>query len=75
MLCFRTVQMLGGTMSNRAPAEGIDGFLQWELPYLSYSAAELDRAYGQRFMLDRGMTRSQLGQIALNGRRNANGIH
>lgn len=47
------------------------GFLQWSLPYGAVSAANWIAMVGQRRMHEFGLTREQLGQIALNGRRNA----
>ena len=47
------------------------GFLQWTLPYGAVSAANWLALVAQRRMDEFGLTREQLGQIALNGRRNA----
>ena len=46
-------------------------FMQWSLPYGAVSAANWIAMVGQRRMYEFGLTREQLGQIALNGRRNA----
>ena len=46
-------------------------FMQWSLPYGAVSAANWIAMVGQRRMHEFGLTREQLGQIAINGRRNA----
>ena len=46
-------------------------FMQWSLPYGAVSAANWIAMVGTRRMHEFGLTREQLGQIALNGRRNA----
>ncbi|MGP0030972.1 MAG: thiolase family protein [Acidimicrobiales bacterium] len=58
---------MGG--GGRAPRFG--GFLQWSLPFGAVSAANWIALVGQRRVHEFGLTRQQLGQIALNGRRNA----
>jgi acetyl-CoA acetyltransferase len=45
--------------------------MQWSLPYGAVSAANWIAMVGQRRMHEFGLTREQLGQIAINGRRNA----
>jgi acetyl-CoA acetyltransferase len=47
------------------------GFLQWTLPFGAVSAVNWIALVAQRRMHEFGLTRRQLGQIALNGRRNA----
>jgi acetyl-CoA acetyltransferase len=47
------------------------GFLQWSLPFGAVSAANWIALVAQRRMHEFSLTREQLGQIALNGRRNA----
>ena len=47
------------------------GFLQWSLPFGAVSAANWLALVAQRRVAEFGLTREQLGQIALNGRRNA----
>ena len=47
------------------------GFLQWSLPFGAYSAANWLALYAQAHFHEYGTTREQLGQIAVNGRRNA----
>ena len=46
-------------------------FMQWSLPYGAVSAANWIAMVGQRRVHEFGLTREQLGQIAINGRRNA----
>ena len=57
--------MAGG----RAPLRS--GFLQWYLPFGAVSAVNWIALVAQRRMHEFGLTREQLAQIALNGRRNA----
>jgi acetyl-CoA acetyltransferase len=87
VLVYRTVsegsaQGTGGRepMGGRPPADGqgrsrgvprFGGFMQWTLPYGAVSAANWLALVAQRRMHEFGLTREQLGQIALNGRRNA----
>ncbi len=59
----------GGRRGRAVPRFG--GFLQWTLPFGAVSAANWLALVGQRRMHEFGLTREQLGQIALNGRRNA----
>ena len=47
------------------------GFLQWSLPFGAVSAVNWIALVAQRRMHEFALTREQLGQIALNGRRNA----
>jgi acetyl-CoA acetyltransferase len=47
------------------------GFLQWSLPFGAVSAVNWIALVAQRRMHEFGLTREQLAQIALNGRRNA----
>ncbi len=63
-------QGIGGAGGGgRVPRFG--GALQWSLPYGAVSAANWIAMVGQRRVHEFGLTREQLGQIALNGRRNA----
>ncbi len=87
VLVYRTVsegsaQGTGGRepMGGRPPADGqagarsaprFGGFMQWTLPFGAVSAANWLALVAQRRMHEFGLTREQLGQIALNGRRNA----
>jgi acetyl-CoA acetyltransferase len=59
----------GGGGGGGAPRFG--SFMQWSLPFGAASAANWIAMVGQRRMHEFGLTREQLGQIALNGRRNA----
>ena len=45
--------------------------MQWSLPFGAVSAANWIAMVGQRRVHEFGLTREQLGQIAINGRRNA----
>jgi len=47
------------------------GFLQWSLPFGAVSAVNWIALVAQRRMHEFGLTREQLAQIAINGRRNA----
>jgi acetyl-CoA acetyltransferase len=47
------------------------GFLQWSLPFGAVSAVNWIALVAQRRMHEFGLTREELGQIALNARRNA----
>jgi len=47
------------------------GFLQWSLPFGAVSAANWIALVAQRRVHEFGLTREQLGQIAINARRNA----
>lgn len=49
----------------------VSGFLQWSLPFGAYSAANWLALYAARYAHEFGLTREQLAQVALNGRRNA----
>ena len=81
VLVYRTVTE--GTAQGTGGRQGIGGsgggggvprmggFLQWSLPYGAVSAANWLAMVAQRRVHEFGLTRQQLGQIALNGRRNA----
>jgi acetyl-CoA acetyltransferase len=64
-------QGIGGSGGGSRGVPRFGGFLQWSLPYGAVSAANWIAMVGQRRMHEFGLTREQLGQIALNGRRNA----
>jgi acetyl-CoA acetyltransferase len=79
VVCFRTVteatasvQMTGGHTSlvGMGPSR-VTGFPQWMSPFNAYSAANWIGMFAQRYMHEFGLTREQLGQIALTCRRNA----
>ncbi len=59
----------GGGSGGGVPRFG--GFLQWFLPFGAVSAANWIGLVAQRRIHEFGLTRTQLAQIALNGRRNA----
>jgi acetyl-CoA acetyltransferase len=59
----------GGGGSGRMPRFG--GFLQWSLPFGAVSAVNWLALVAQRRVHEFGLTGEQLGQIAVNGRRNA----
>jgi acetyl-CoA acetyltransferase len=59
----------GGGGSGSGPR--FSGFLQWSLPFGAVSAANWLALVAQRRFSEFGLTREQLGQIALNARRNA----
>ncbi len=62
---------IGGGDPGSAMAPRIGGVLQWTLPFGAVSAANWIAWVAQRRMDEFGLTRRQLAQIALNGRRNA----
>jgi acetyl-CoA acetyltransferase len=81
VLVYRTVtegsaQGTGGRQGIGVPSGGgsmprFGGFMQWSLPFGAASAANWLAMVAQRRMHAFGLTREQMGQIALNGRRNA----
>lgn len=83
VVCFRTVweataQGGGGRASVTVGGGGgggkgvrMGGFLQWSLPFGAPSAANWLAMYARRHMHEYGLTREQLGWIAVNARRNA----
>ena len=76
VICFRTVYEAGG-MANPAeymPAQKnaeVTGSSQWTAPFWATSAACWTAQYAARHVHKYGMTREQLGQIAINGSKNA----
>ncbi|MHB1583294.1 MAG: thiolase family protein [Acidimicrobiales bacterium] len=64
-------QGIGGTGGGSGALPRFSGFLQWTLPFGAVSAVNWIALVAQRRMHEFGLTREQLGQIALNGRRNA----
>jgi acetyl-CoA acetyltransferase len=64
-------QGIGGSGGGGRGVPRFGGFMQWSLPYGAVSAANWIAMVGQRRMHEFGLTREQLGQIALNNRRNA----
>src|SRR4051794_1744254 len=84
VLCFRTVWegTAQGDKGRSAVMPGIGGgaagglprvgsFMQWTLPYGAPSAANWIAMMAMRHFHEYGTTREQLGQIAVNARRNA----
>jgi acetyl-CoA acetyltransferase len=78
VLCFRSVwegsaQGSAGRASVGMGASGFyaSGFMEWNLPFGSASAACWIAQYAQAHMHRYGTTPEQLAQISLNGRRNA----
>jgi acetyl-CoA acetyltransferase len=81
VLCFRTVWEASaqGDQSRASVTMGgggsgtyrASGFMQWTLPFGAPSAANWIGMMAQRHFHEFGTTREQLGQIALNARRNA----
>jgi acetyl-CoA acetyltransferase len=64
-------QGIGGTGGGDGGVPRFSGFLQWTLPFGAVSAVNWIALVAQRRMHEFGLTREQLAQIALNGRRNA----
>ena len=64
-------QPMGGSGGSGSSVPRFGSFMQWSLPYGAVSAANWIAMVGQRRMHEFGLTREQLGQIAINGRRNA----
>ena len=63
--------MVGGGGGGRGAMPRFGGFMQWSLPFGAVSAANWLAMVAQRRVHEFGLTRGQLAQIALNGRRNA----
>jgi len=75
VICFRTVyEAAAMARPDEFPAlrrDTVDGFSQWTTPFFAISAACWVAQYATVQMKRYGMTREQLGQIALNATRNA----
>ncbi len=83
VLCFRSVweataQGKGGRSGIGLPSGGgggrgfrPSGAMEWSLPFRAYSAANWIALCAQRHFHEYGTTREQLGQIAINARKNA----
>jgi len=82
VLCFRTVYESTAQGGGRRRGIGVGGaggggsfraggFMQWVLPYGAASAANWIAMMARRHFHEYGTTREQLGQIALNARKNA----
>jgi acetyl-CoA acetyltransferase len=64
-------QGIGGGGGDSGGVPRFSGFLQWTLPFGAVSAVNWLAQVADRRVHEFGLTREQLGQIALNGRRNA----
>ena len=64
-------QGIGGGGEGGGGIPRFSGFLQWTLPFGAVSAVNWIGLVAERRMHEFGLTREQLSQIALNGRRNA----
>jgi acetyl-CoA acetyltransferase len=64
-------QGIGGSGGGDGGVPRFSGFLQWTLPFGAVSAANWIALVAERRMHEFNLTREQLGQISLNGRRNA----
>ena len=64
-------QGIGGAGGGDGGVPRFSGFLQWTLPFGAVSAVNWIALVAQARMHEFGLTREQLAQIALNGRRNA----
>ncbi len=75
VICFRTVYeaaaMARPEEYSRPRSELLDGFVQWTTPFWAMSAACWTAQYAMTHVVRYGMTREQLGQIAINGSKNA----
>ncbi|HEX3981870.1 MAG TPA: thiolase family protein [Acidimicrobiales bacterium] len=64
-------QGIGGSGGGGGGVPRFSGFLQWTLPFGAVSAVNWLALVAERRMHEFSLTREQLGQIAINGRRNA----
>ena len=75
VICFRTVYEAGGMADPEqymgARPDRVSGSSQWTAPFWATSAACWTAQYAARHVHKYGMTREQLGQIAVNGSKNA----
>lgn len=75
VICFRTVyEAAAMARPEEYPPlrrEHVEGFSQWTAPFFAISAATWVAQYAMRHVHKYGMTREQLGQVALNANRNA----
>lgn len=84
VLCFRTVWegtaqgdkgrasvTMGGGGGGGGGVPRMSSWMQWTIPFAAPSAANWIALYAQRHFHEYGTTSEQLGQIAVNGRRNA----
>jgi acetyl-CoA acetyltransferase len=75
VICFRTVYeaaaMARPEEYSRPRADVLDGFVQWTVPFWAMSAACWTAQYAMSHVVRYGMKREQLGQVAINGSKNA----
>lgn len=77
VVCFRTVaESSAASRGQRSSltgmgAERISGFGVWQAPFGAFSAANWVAMVASRYFHEFGTTREQLGQVAINARRNA----
>jgi acetyl-CoA acetyltransferase len=75
VLCFCTVWEATARAEKKEPYTGarsrVSGSLQWTAPFRAYAPVTWIALHASRYFHEFGTTRAQLGQIALNGRRNA----
>jgi acetyl-CoA acetyltransferase len=76
VLCFRavcesTAQAGGRAQALTKVAERAGGHAEFRMPFGAASPANWIGMYAMRYMHEFGLTREQLAQVALNGRRNA----
>lgn len=75
VICFRTVYEAAALARPdeypQARSGPVDNWLQWFLPFHSFSAANWTAQYAMRHMKKYGLTREQLAQIALTDRKHA----
>ena len=64
-------QGIGGSGGGGGGVPRFSGFLQWSLPFGAVSAVNWLALVAERRVHEFGLTREQLGQIPVNGRRNA----
>ncbi len=64
-------QGIGGSGGGGGGVPRFGGFMQWTLPFGAVSAANWLALVAQRRFHEFGLTREQMGQIAINNRRNA----
>jgi acetyl-CoA acetyltransferase len=78
VLCFRTVWeaththlQRTGQIRHSGGGGRMTGGMEWRIPFGAASAANWIALYCSRYMHEYGLTKEQLGQIPLNGRKNA----
>ena len=75
VICFRTVYEAAALSRPeefpRPQRDRVDGHSQWTAPFNALSAANWTAQYAMRHVKRHGLTREQLGQIAITGRAHA----